>query len=556
MKKTLLFLILFGLLSLSQTVNAQSPDWLWANSAGGTTVDRGESIATDLNGNVLVTGFYSSAAITFGSITLTNASASGTDDIFIVKYDASGTVLWAKSAGGISDDFGRSITTDKDGNVLVTGGFSSPTITFGNMTLTNAVFNDIFVVKYDGSGNLLWAKSAGGNGIENGQSITTDAIGNVLITGIFDSPSLTFGTTTISNEGNSNIFVVKYDPSGNVLWAKSEGGTGGEFAQSISTDMSGNILVTGSFNGVSLTIGSTTLSTAGVFDIFILKYDANGNVLWVKSAGGTSNEQGESIAADADGNVMITGFFSSPSIIFGNTTLTNTVTSGQGIFVVKYDVSGNVLWAKSAVGNSNNVGRGICALANGNILVAGLFASPLLTFGTTTLTNANNTGINTDIFVVEYDASGHVVWAKSAGSTGIERAHGIANDPNGNIFITGYFTGTTVKFGATTLTNSGSNDFFVAKLDATVVGIKETSLNNSVTVYPNPFRTSTTIKFNSVIDNGHLSICSVHGRLVKEIQNISAHTITINRDNLASGLYFLSLTDVRFWSFCAFNLFY
>ena len=190
---------------MSQTVNAQSPDWLWANSAGGTTVDRGESIATDLNGNVLVTGFYSSAAITFGSITLTNASASGTDDIFIVKYDASGTVLWAKSAGGISDDFGRSITTDKDGNVLVTGGFSSPTITFGNMTLTNAVFNDIFVVKYDGSGNLLWAKSAGGNGIENGQSITTDAIGNILITGIFDSPSLTFGNTTISNEGNSNL---------------------------------------------------------------------------------------------------------------------------------------------------------------------------------------------------------------------------------------------------------------------------------------------------------------------------------------------------------------
>src|SRR5690606_8330373 len=122
-------------------------------SADGIYGDGGYGISTDANGNVLVTGFFGSPSITFGSTTLTNASSTGKDELFIVKYDPNGNVLWAKSAGGINGDWGNSISTDANGNVLLTGYFSSSSITFGSTTLTNAGSYDIFIAKYDSSGN-------------------------------------------------------------------------------------------------------------------------------------------------------------------------------------------------------------------------------------------------------------------------------------------------------------------------------------------------------------------------------------------------------------------
>ena len=140
--------------------------------------------------------------------------------------------LWAQSAGGTSGDEGRSCATDASGNVIATGLFSSPTITFGTTVLTNAGGNDMFIVKYDPSGNVLWAKSAGGTSGAGGNSCTTDASGNIIATGYFTSPTITFGTTVLTNAnaGSSDIFIVKYDSGGNVLWAKSEGGTAFDWA--------------------------------------------------------------------------------------------------------------------------------------------------------------------------------------------------------------------------------------------------------------------------------------------------------------------------------------
>ena len=134
-------------------VFAQSPNYLWAKSAGGTSSDYGRSVATDASGNTFVTGVFYSTSITFGSYTLTNA---GYADIFLVKYDASGNVIWAKSAGGTSYDFGWSVATDASGNTFVTGRFKSPSITFGSYTLNNANvgYSDIFLAKLDNTNGI------------------------------------------------------------------------------------------------------------------------------------------------------------------------------------------------------------------------------------------------------------------------------------------------------------------------------------------------------------------------------------------------------------------
>ncbi len=315
---------------------------VWAKSAGGIVGDGAASVAVDILGNIYLTGSFNSPTLTFGSITLTNTSNLGnTSDLFIVKYNANGNVLWAKSASGTVNDLASSVAVDASGNTYVSGYFNSPTLTFSSTILTNAVntgsSNDLFLAKYDASGNVIWAKSAGGTSSDMSNSIAIDVSGNLYMTGYFYSPTLAFGSYTLTNAGMYDLFLAKYDDSGNVLWAESAGGTSADEAHSVIVDASGNIYLTGLFYSPTLTFGSTTLTNEGLEDIFLAKYNSNGNVVWAKSAGGTSFEVAWSVAVNSSGNIYLAGWFGSPTLTFGSTTLTNADNSGNSadIFIAK-----------------------------------------------------------------------------------------------------------------------------------------------------------------------------------------------------------------------------
>jgi hypothetical protein len=381
---------------------------LWAKCAGGINYDEGYSVSADANGNAFVAGYFYSTAITFGTTTLINADTAGiTQDVFIAKYDANGNVLWAKRAGGINYDEGYSVSADANGNVYLTGYFYSPTITFGNTTLTNADTSgnsdDLFIVKYDLNGNILWAKRAGGLKNDEGYSLSADANGNVLLTGYFSSPTISFGNTTLTNADPSgitdDIFIAKYDSSGNVLWAKSVGGTNYDYGYSVSADASGNAFITGAFESSSITFGSTTLTNAAseFTNVFIAKYDSNGNFLWAKSAGGTQQDAGYSISADANGNAFVTGSFYSSQIIFGSDTLTPPAGSADPMFIVKYDANGNVLCA-SALSSGGDDQNGVSADAFGNAYIGGDFEANPFIVGTDTLSLIGGE----NVFVAKY----------------------------------------------------------------------------------------------------------------------------------------------------------
>ena len=175
---------------------AQSPAFLWAQRAGGTDSDYGYSCSTDASGNIFVTGYFYSPSITFGTTTLTNASA-GNNDMFIVKYDSNGNVLWAKSAGGTSNDMGKSCSTDANGNVFVTGYFDSPSITFGSTTLTNAGGDDMFIVKLSGA-----------TGIEESNFENSFSV--------FPSPTSRYLTLTLS-KGDETAEVEIYNISSQIM---------------------------------------------------------------------------------------------------------------------------------------------------------------------------------------------------------------------------------------------------------------------------------------------------------------------------------------------------
>ena len=409
---------------------------------------------------------------------------------------------WAKcsSVSGTGSQ-ASAVAVDASGNAYMAGQFGT-TVSFATDTLSSPESPSyLFLTKYNSRGNVLWAKKIIGTGSYNpvwAYTVAVDSSGNVYISGYFATPSITFETITLTNTGDaghSDIFLAKYDNNGNLLWAKSVGGalTAGNYlddeATSMALDNSGNIYLSGYFNSQSITFGLTTLVNNHIFgyyysDIFLAKYDSNGNVLWASSAGGTSNDRVTSVAVDANNNAYLTGWYTSDTLIFGIDTLYATVGGTSDMFLAKYNANGNPVWAKSAgceggsevypyIGissdtSSQNNKKKTLIEKPVSIYVAGYFYSRNIIFGSDTLKN-NNTDNSMDIFLVKYDSKGNVQWTKDAGGSSNDVVNGIAVDTLGNAYLTGYFQSSKITIGDTTLLNSFYNgtdvDLFIVKFN-------------------------------------------------------------------------------------------
>jgi len=312
---------------------------IWAKSYGGSYHDWAYYVAVDVSGNIYMTGVFQSPTINFDTITLTNLDNTGNyTDMFLVKFDVNGNVVWAKSAGGTNYEWALAVSVDALGNAYQTGYFYSPTLALGSTTLTNNGFSDIFLTKYDINGNVVWARSTGSDNDDNANSIVVGTSGDIYIAGNFNSHTIAFGTTTLTNAGTCNIFIAKYDTNGTALWAKSAGGTETDLGYSVAVDPTGDAFITGAFFSPAITFDSITLNNSGFANIFLAKYNSVGNLLWAKSEGGTDNDGALSVAVDVSGNASITGWFRDVCS-FGSTTLVNVdpVFGGSDLFIAKLD---------------------------------------------------------------------------------------------------------------------------------------------------------------------------------------------------------------------------
>lgn len=523
----------------SSNIFGQVPNWSWAISQGGANNDYPSSTTIDTYGNLYVAGNFASPFIVFGNDTLLN---NGTYDIFIAKYDASGNLIWAKDAGGSNGDIVEGIATDLLGNVYITG--SSYNFEIGTATLSNSGWVDMFIVKLDALGNLVWLDGAGGNSFDSGKSITTDTYGNIYVTGNYSSPSITFGSFTLTNSGGNDIFIVKYDTSGSVIWARSEGNIGSEIVNSITSDFNNNIYITGNYSSPTINFGTTSLSNAGIEDIYLVKYDNLGNVIWAKSEGSTGTENANYIVTDNSGNIYITGYYGSASISFGTNLLTNSDSLGNfpDIFILKFDSLGNEIWSNGFGSFGNDVGNCITIDSSGNFYVLGDYTSLALSFGAVTLINEDTTGNSHDVFLLKYDATGNLLWVKGVGGSYNDIGTTVSSDLYGNLFITGQFS-TNITFDSATLTNTGATDMFIAYLGATLVDINENSIVTQTTLNPNPFDYLTAIYFGKYVDDGVLNVYDIRGQLIKSKINISGNSTSLYRESLPSGIYFIELLD-------------
>jgi len=450
------------------SIAADSQNCFWAKRAGGTNSENGRDITTDLNGNVYVIGDFEGSTITLGSTTLTSTNP-GTQQYFIVKYDAGGVIQWAKGVTGIATCNG--ITTDNAGNIYVTGNFDGASTVFGTTTLTNLGGGDIFIVKYDPSGNVIWAKSAGGSSnSEWGESIAYDGINGLYVTGQFYSSSIAIGSTTLTNHASSgpDFFIAKYDLiSGNAIWAKSAGGNRYDMGYGVTVDGAGSIYVAGSFKSDSIKFDATpTLVslTPGASNVFIVKYDSIGNTIWSKQADGLWGDVfAYDIKSDAANNIFIVGEFQGVNAQFGSDTLVNHSAGSSDVFIAKYNSNGNVLWARGAGGTNYDYSKKLDVDGIGNVYTVGFYKSASMFFDGDTLINSS---LTCNSYVMKYDNNGVFQWTKKIGTTGSSDAfaRGIAAGPGDNVYFTGSFISPYLSFGSTTLTNAGYDDFFVADI--------------------------------------------------------------------------------------------
>ncbi|MBN8703693.1 MAG: T9SS type A sorting domain-containing protein [Bacteroidetes bacterium] len=328
--------------------------------------------------------------------------------------------------------------------------------------------------------NWHWAKSASGNFTEEILTTVTDNQGNVIAAGFFEDASITFGTTTLTNSHTSHcdIFIVKYDTNGTVLWAKSFGGNAWDDVHSITTDAANNIIVVGGFNSSTIGLGATTLSNSDVpsHDLFIAKYDTNGNLLWAKSFGAQDDDYGTSAAIDGMNNIFVSGTFENTQLVFGaNTTIYNTNSNGSAdIFIAKFDSAGNIIWAQAIGGSSNDEVMSITCDLNGNVYIAGQYAGASISTGSITTTNTSYTGIGYSGFIAKYSTNGTPLWAESVIGGGNLFGSGLNNikaDTSGNIFVTGGYYNASITIGGLTISNTdlsgNTSDAFIAKYSPT-----------------------------------------------------------------------------------------
>jgi hypothetical protein len=533
---------------------AQTPDWQWAKSIYGNGGEYGNCIATDADDNIVTAGLFTSDTITIGAIKLANRSP-GSSDIFIAKYDAQGNVLWARSAGGMNEDLCNSIAIGDHNDIVMTGYFSSPYIVFGVDTLFNSGSQDILFAKYDTQGNLLWAKSTGGLNDEEGSGITFDSDNNILMTGNFYSQYLVFGTDTIFNSGGWNPFVVKLSSSGNIIWTASAH-CGNALSEGITTDAVNNVIILGSYN-VRIIFGTDTLNSLnynsqGISDIFVAKYTSSGNVLWASTSSNTNplglscpgaDNFGKSIITDNSNNIYIAGEFMSHTIRFGIYTFVNHDYPLQcpynDIYIVKYDASGNVLWAKAAGSWDKECGMGITTDSNNNVIVAGYYGDNM-TFGYDTLYNIHTGDEN--IFIVKYDSLGNFKWDKSAGYGSIGRASSIAVDHDDNIIISGRYDGPPFSFGNIILASTASTDAFVAKISETTGIDEQITKDKNISLFPNPSSNFITIKTPAYGGYGEFIIINIKGQQVIK-QEFNNTNTAINISDLARGIYFIKVIN-------------
>jgi hypothetical protein len=349
-----------------------------------------------------------------------------------------------------------------------------------------------------------------------------------------------------------NSFITKYNSEGNIIWAKSYGGDKEDNAYSIVADANGNVFAGGTFTSAFIVFDKDTLynnSNNGYSDMFLTKLDSTGKVLWAKSAGDYSDERIYSLAADPSGNVYAAGEFYSQSFKLDTITLNNISVVSDDIFIAKFNASGHVLWAKSG-GGSSNAGSSsmvnptsVVADASGNALLTLCYNYAIIGIGADSI---HNVGL-WDGAIIKFDLNGKLLWTKDIGGSKDDGAYTATVNSFQNIFVAGFYQSPSIAFDTITLTSDQTPNYstaYVAKLKEDHTGVINYEKRSSLFVYPNPCNGLFTVKNCDTDNETDLTVYNIFGENIfseKHLPNIERIDISA----YAKGIYFVRLTSSK-----------
>jgi len=412
---------LFALCHISNGQHLQ-----WAHQIASHSVDYDAAdITVDAAGNIYSLGTFADTTDFDPGAGVVNLNDAGETDVFVAKYNATGDLLWARSLGGLNFDEGSSLALDINGNVIICGYFYE-TIDCdpgaGTYPLTSAGLVDAFICKLSTTGNFVWAKSFGGTGNDVPISMVAEPLtGNIYITGYFNG-TVDFdpgtGAFNMVSAGSEDIFVSKLDALGNFIWSKRMGGIDSDRGYAIQSIDGGHVYISGSYNATADFDPGTSISnltSAGLSDGYICKLDASGNYVWAKSFGGTGVDAANNLILDNDGNPVISGFFSNVADFDPNAGTHNLTSGGSyDVFTAEVSSTGNLVWVSQFEGPGDDMSYGIDVDNTGNIYTTGVFSSTIDFESGPGITSITAAGA-TDVFICKSDTSGTLMWATAYG---------------------------------------------------------------------------------------------------------------------------------------------
>lgn len=482
-------------------VMAQSPGMLWHNSYGGSADDQFTCLDFTSDGGYILGGYTASSN---GDV----SQHQGNGDCWIVKVNASGNLLWEKSYGGSSQDFARSIQQTTDGGYIVAGVTESND---GDVSGYHGL-RDAWVIKLDASGNMIWQRCLGGELSEDPCGIVQTSDGGYVV--MSQSTSHTGDATNSTMTGD--FWMVKLDASGNISWDKSIDNNGNNdypFDMKQTTD--GGFIVVGQTEGIS------------GYDNWIVKLDPLGNVEWDQVLGGSQDDVPTGVDQTIDGGYVVAGRTES------NDGDVQGLHGAVDLWVVKLDVSGNLLWTNALGGSYNEWAWAICHTAEGGCVAVGL---------------SNSTDGDVSSFpgqgaawLVNLDASGNLIDEVAIGGSIGEEGRAIRQKSNGE-FI---FAGTSMSSNGDFSDNQGGADAWLVNLGPwSLSGMDEFS-SSPIEVYPNPVKDKLMIRVEESAIGEKYFLIDDTGRIVMD-GKVSSESLEINTSSLASGTYHLKINGKIF----------
>jgi hypothetical protein len=495
-----------------------APPFSWAKTWGGSSASvMAKSVKVDDVGNIYTAGEFQ-GTVNFDPAgpnpSATKTSLNGTTDAFLSKFDPNGNFQWVRTWGsgptggiikmGFGRDAANGLELDQAGNLYVVGLYQS-TVDFGSgITATSnapAGYNNIFLAKFSPKGTTQWVRTWGGKIGGEGYSVAVDKVrGYVYAEGDWStSPN----TDTVdfnpagpthdlhANHGFYDTFLSKYDLNGNFQWARTWGGEGYDDGPGVTVDGDGNVFVGGMYGSQNINFdpaggsgglghpATNTGNPLSYVDVFLSKFDANGNFQWVRTWGGLDSggkgtvNAGELVAADGAGNVYIIGRFGCANCNFNaGPTGSADIHSSHGdadAFVSKYDTNGNFLWARTWGGADKDGAGGVAVDGANNVYVGGMISSTV-DLGSGAVTSK---GLS-DASLTKFAADGTFQWAQTWGGPGNDVNWGVILDGAGNLYSFGIFKNM-VDFdpgsGVDNHTASGTQDAFISKFAGTPISL-------------------------------------------------------------------------------------